>query len=264
MSIQLFSLYSGSSGNAFLIRTSESTVLIDAGKSCKRLCAALAECNTAPEQIDAIFITHEHIDHIGALPVFLKKHPIPVHMLEKSAHALRTSPAAQPCLRIHTPLYTETVGNVTVSSFPTPHDSAASVGFRISVSEADGTEMYRIGYATDIGHASGHVEEGLLGCDTVILESNHDPEMLLTGPYPYPLKQRIASPYGHLSNPDSAALAQRLYQAGTKRLMLAHLSRENNTPEAALNAHAPVLKQYEDVQLYIASQDAVTAIRMEV
>ena len=264
MSVQLFSLYSGSTGNAFLIRTPKDAILIDAGKSCKRLCEALAACHTSPEEISAIFVTHEHTDHIGALPVFLKKHPVPVHILEKSAPALRTSLATPPCLRPHKPLYTETVGSITVSSFPTPHDSAASVGFRITVSDSDGKVACRIGYATDIGHVSAHVEEGLLGCDAVVLESNHDPEMLRTGPYPYPLKQRIASPYGHLSNSDSASFADRLYQSGTKRLMLAHLSQENNTPEAVLCAHTPISSLHEGVQLCIASPDIVTELCLEV
>lgn len=263
MSVRLFSLYSGSSGNAFLIRTPSGSILIDAGKSCKRLCEALAACNTSPAELRAIFITHEHVDHIGALPVFLKKHPIPVHVLEKSAPALRLAPAAEPCLRLHKPLYTEEVCGMRVSSFPTPHDSAASVGFRITVLDEDGQDALRIGYATDIGHVSAHVEEGLMGCDAIVLECNHDPDMLRTGPYPYPLKQRIASPYGHLSNPDSAAFARRLYRAGARHLMLAHLSRENNTPDAAMEAYADMIKESPDVRIFVAKPDTVTELSME-
>ena len=260
--IHAYSLYSGSTGNAFLLDVDGTCILIDAGKSAKALCAAIRACGCEPEQIAAVFVTHEHSDHVQALPVFLKKHLIPVHLPVACAYKLEKEPWAESLLMPHPPIHTEEINGIRITSFPTPHDSRGSVGYRIEIPTKNG--IYRIGYATDIGHASKHVEEGLLGCDTVILESNHDPEMLLTGPYPYPLKQRIASLYGHLSNPDSAALAQRLYQAGTKRLMLAHLSRENNTPEAALNAHTPGLKLYENVRLYIASQDAVTAIRMEV
>ena len=261
MTVRLFSLYSGSTGNAFLIRTG--SILIDAGKSCKKLCQALADCQVSPADVRAIFVTHEHTDHIGALPVLLKKHPIPVHVLEKSATSLRISPAVAPHLVLHKPMYSETVCGLRISSFPTPHDSAASVGFRIAVLEADGTDERFIGYATDVGHVTPYVEEGLTGCDTVVLECNHDLDMLHTGPYPYPLKQRIASPYGHLSNDDSAALAARLYQAGTRRLMLAHLSAENNTPDAAMRAHAAALSAHPDVRIFVARPDNVTELCME-
>ena len=231
---RIYSLYSGSTGNSFLIRTQQSAILIDAGKSCKQLTAALSACGVKPEDIDAIFITHEHTDHIGALPVFLKKHRIPVHVLEKSADPLRANPSVAPCLCLHRPLFCESIGDIRISSFPTPHDSRGSVGYRIEI-PTKGGEPLCIGYATDIGYVTRDIEEALLGCQAVILESNHDLEMLHTGPYPYSLKQRIASRYGHLSNPDSAALAARLCQNGTRCLMLAHLSQENNEPQLAYN-----------------------------
>ena len=260
-SIHVYSLYSGSTGNAFLIRSAKARILIDAGKNTKRLCEALAACNTSLEELDAIFITHEHTDHIGALPVLLKRRPIPVHVLERSAYALAASPAVAPCLRLHKPLYTESVGDITVTSFPTPHDSEGSVGYRIELPMPDGQAL-RIGYATDIGHVSEAVETALTGCHAVILESNHDLEMLRTGPYPYSLKQRIASRYGHLSNNDSADLARRLCAAGTKSLMLAHLSAENNTPQTALETHQAALAPF-DVHLSVAHPNQSTELCME-
>ncbi len=260
--IRVHSLYSGSSGNAFLIRTQEGGILIDAGKNSKRLCEALAACNTSPDEIRAIFITHEHSDHIGALAVFLKKHPIPVHVLEKSAYALRNAPSVAPCLRLHKPLFEESVCGMKITSFPTPHDSAASVGYRIEI-PADEAKTVRIGYATDIGHVSDTVEEALTGCDAVILESNHDLELLRTGPYPEPLKARIRSRYGHLSNADSAAFAARLCGSGTKSLMLAHLSDENNEPTLAYDTCRAALASYPNIHLCIADRNTATELCME-
>lgn len=259
--IRIHSLYSGSTGNAFLIRSPQGCILIDAGKNSKKLCEALAACKTSPDEIRAIFVTHEHTDHIGALAVFLKKHPIPVHILEKSAYALKNSASAGPCLCQHTPIFTEEICGMKITSFPTPHDSAASVGYRIEIPMGDKTVC--IGYATDIGHVSDGVESALTGCDAVILESNHDPEMLHTGPYPYPLKQRIFSRYGHLSNPDCAALSARLCKAGTKSLMLAHLSQENNTPELAFSVCRDALSEFENIHLCVARPNDATELCME-
>lgn len=259
--IGVYSLYSGSSGNSFLIRTQDGAFLIDAGKNSKKLCEALAACNTSPDEIRAIFITHEHSDHVGALAVFLKKHPVPVHVLERSAYALRNAPSVAPCLRLHKPIYEERIGSVTVRSFPTPHDSEASVGYQIEIPLGERT--VRIGYATDIGHISKDVEQALTGCDAVILESNHDLDMLQTGPYPYPLKERIRSRYGHLSNPDSAAFAARLCDMGTKSLMLAHLSDENNTPSLAYEVCKSALAGHDDVHLCVAARNDVTTLSLE-
>lgn len=259
--IRIHSLYSGSTGNAFLIRSPAGCILIDAGKSCKKLCEALKSCDTSPDEIRAIFVTHEHSDHIGALAVFLKKHPVPVHIQEKSAYALKNSPSAAPCLCLHPPIFTEEVAGMKITSFPTPHDSAASVGYRIEI--PFGGRVIQVGYATDIGHVSTAVESALTGCDAVILESNHDVEMLHTGPYPYPLKQRISSRYGHLSNVDCAALSARLCQAGTKSLMLAHLSQENNTPEIAFSVCRDALSEFENIHLCVAHPNDATELCME-
>ena len=233
-SVRIISLYSGSTGNCFAICAPCGTLLIDAGKNAKRLCAALAEVGVDADSIGAILVTHEHTDHISALPVFLKKHPVPVHIANGSAYKLMPHPSVERLLNMHPPIYEECICGMRVTSFPTPHDSRASVGYRIEIPCSDGS-IYRIGYATDIDYVSPEIEEALTGCDAVILESNHDYDMLMTGPYPYDLKKRIASRCGHLSNPESAALAARLCAKGTKKLMLAHLSQENNAPDLALD-----------------------------
>ena len=256
--VRIVSLYSGSTGNSFLIATPKGSILIDAGKNAKRLCMALAEAGVSPEDIQAIFITHEHNDHVSALPVFLKKHPVPVHILTASAYKLANDASVAPCLRLHPPLFCEELGDLRVTSFPTPHDSHGSVGYRIEMLE-NGVPVLQIGYATDIGHVTADIENGLLGCDAVILESNHDVELLRMGPYPYDLKQRILSRHGHLSNPDSAALAARLCASGTRALMLAHLSQENNTPELALSECLCAVGE-DGVQICVAQPDAITEV----
>lgn len=259
--LRIVSLYSGSTGNSFLISSTEGSILIDAGKNAKQLCAALAEVGVSPDEIKAIFVTHEHTDHIGALAVFLKKHPIPVHLPSGCAYKLSTAPSVAPHLCLHPLIHSECVANMTVTSFPTPHDSRASVGYRIEIPTGEG-KVFRIGYATDIGYVSAHVETGLWGCDAVILESNHDPDMLQTGPYPYELKLRIASRRGHLSNPDSALFAARLCAEGTKYLMLAHLSQENNTPDTAYDECLSAVGDGR-VRICVAGPDHTTVLLEE-
>jgi len=234
MSYTLKLLYSGSDGNAALLCADGHAVLIDAGRNAKCLCAALREAGVDPDHLDAIFLTHEHRDHTAALDVFVKYHPVPVHITERSAQKAlpRMGDALREHLVIHPPLYKVEVGPFTFSSFQTSHDSAQSVGFRITVCK--GEKTHEIGYATDLGTVTPAVEAGLCGCEAVVLECNHDEEMLMEGPYPYDLKLRIASAKGHLSNRDCAAFATRLATNGMKRLLLAHLSENNNLPELAL------------------------------
>ena len=259
--IHAYSLYSGSRGNAFLLEANGVCILIDAGKSAKALCAAIQACGHQPEDISAVFITHEHSDHINALSVFLKKHPMPVHLPQACAYKLENDPAVAPHLIPHAPIHTEELGGgIRISSFPTPHDSRGSVGYRIEISTPDGE--YRIGYATDIGYVTRDIAENLTGCHAVVLESNHDPDMLRDGPYPYDLKLRVASKRGHLSNPDSASFAAHLCENGTKSLMLAHLSQENNTPDTAYSEHLGQLAN-DGVCICVAEQDAVVELKLE-
>lgn len=233
-----YSLASGSSGNCGLLALGGTYILIDLGVSVRRLTALLGGLGLTIDDLDAVLLTHEHIDHIKGMATFVKRHSVPLYTAIGTAEALLSKfPQANDQLR---PFYSGanfTIGNVKVYAFPTPHDAAESTGYRF---EADGMH---VGYATDLGFVPTPVREALLGCSTVVLESNHDPEMLRTGPYPYALQQRVAGPRGHLSNPDCAKLAVELVQNGTSQLILAHLSDKNNTPgharletEAALRA----------------------------
>lgn len=257
MNLHVCSLYSGSSGNSFLIGADDDCILIDAGKNTRCLCSAIRKCGYEPENVRAVFVTHEHSDHIGALPVFLGKYPVPVHIVAASAYRLEAREKAEPLLVRHPPLFCEVVGPFRVTSFPTPHDSRASVGYRVEIDEGD--RIYRIGYATDIGYVTPTIESALTGCNAVILESNHDLEMLDHGNYPEELKRRIRSRKGHLSNLECAALAARLAESGTERIMLAHLSQENNTPDTAYGETFCNLAN-ERTFLCVASPEEITVL----
>lgn len=243
------SLYSGSKGNSVLIETDEAKILIDAGKSARALCSALNGIGKNIDDIDAIFITHEHADHVSALEVLLKKHKIPVHIVGISARKLldRGLSAHGELICSHPPIFTVQIGDMKVSSFSTPHDSEYAVGYRI---ELDGA---CIGYATDIGYVTDEIRENLSGCESVVLECNHDIDMLMNGTYPYDLKLRIKSNRGHLSNGDCATLASELCFIGTKNILLAHLSEENNEPSLAFNEVWGAIAD-ENINLKVASQ----------
>ncbi len=259
--IRIISLYSGSTGNAFLIQGPKGSILIDAGKSARRLCSALTAAGTSPDAIDAIFVTHEHQDHISALPVFLKKHNIPVHLPAACSYRLEHEPWCERALCPHPPISTVEAAGMKVTSFPTPHDSHGSVGYRIEIAR-EGKAPFCLGFATDIGTVTAEIHAALLGCDAVILESNHDPELLASGPYPYDLKQRIASRRGHLSNPDSAVEAALLAQGGTRAFLLAHLSLENNHPDIALDACIGAVGD-ATVTILAADPEELTELTME-
>ena len=248
-------LYSGSKGNSVLIESENAKILIDAGKSARALCTALDGVGTSIDEIDAIFITHEHRDHVSALETLLKHHKIPVHIVGASARKLLLKGLSvyNELLCLHTPVFSVEIGDMIIKSFPAPHDSEFSVGYTIKIGEKT------IGYATDIGYITSEIKNSLVGCESVVLECNHDEEKLMNGPYPYDLKLRIRSNKGHLSNADCANLASDLCFVGTKNILLAHLSEENNDPALAFDevwsaiaddsVNLKVAKQHEAVRL---------------
>lgn len=260
-SCRIVTLYSGSRGNSTLIDFEGTKILIDAGKSARALCNALHEADTDIEEISAIFITHEHSDHISALDIISKKYSIPIHMTDISASRFDKDPTSfvHKNLIRHEILFRETVGNITVSSFRTPHDSMMSVGYRIELN-GDG-KHFTVGYATDIGHISESVSRGLHGCNAVILEANHDIDMLENGPYPYQLKLRIRSDKGHLSNRESAIFASKLAQSGTRAFIFAHLSEENNVPDIVFDEMNSTLAD-SSVSIAVASADVPTELAL--
>ncbi len=251
--ITVETLFSGSSGNCTLIRTEKTAVLVDAGKNCKAVCTSLEALGMSLSDLSAVFVTHEHRDHISALDVMMRRHFMPIHVTSLSAPELCRGRSAAAAAQVHQGLlYEEQVGDLTVRSFPLPHDSAGHVGY-VFVS-ADGDTA---GVATDMGYATMDAYNNLRRCRTVVLESNHDLDMLRLGPYPFPLKQRILSRFGHLSNVDCAGLCCGLAADDTERIILAHLSHENNTPRAAFETVRAVLDQngHQNTALSVAKRD---------
>ncbi len=238
--ISAYTLFSGSSGNSCYVSCKGESILIDAGVSCMRLSAALASLGADIKSIKAIFITHEHTDHVKGLDMISKKYRIPIFCTKYVALAIAAqSTYSRDMIHIIEPDDTVYLENMTVSASKVPHDSADNVCYRITM---DGAEL---GYATDIGRLTKRVAETLCGCRYVVVESNHDIAMLNNGPYPQYLKQRILSDGGHLSNDDCARLVPYLVSHGCRYVVLAHLSGENNTPELAVACCKAALEENE-------------------
>lgn len=228
MLLTVTTLASGSSGNALLVSRGATHILLDAGISARRITAGLRAAGVSPEALTAIFITHEHHDHINGLQVLTKKLQIPVVATNPTCQEIvQKAPGTRPLLRSQRAGTEIQVGQLRVASFPTPHDAAASVGYSVS----DGT--CRMVLCTDLGHVTGQVEEAVEGCELLVCEANHDPDWVRSGAYPYYLKERILGDRGHLSNDAGADLALWAVERGTKGVVLAHLSSENNTPTRA-------------------------------
>ena len=224
------SLFSSSSGNATFVGTASQGILIDAGVSAKRIRTALAEREIDPASIRAIFVTHEHSDHIQGVRVLASGLGIPVYATPGTLRGMEDAGVLNgkfPVQAIKRGGDVE-IGDMVVHAFETPHDSNESCAFTVTL-----PDERKIAVATDIGHITNEIVNNLLGCDLVMLESNHDVGMLQNGPYPYYLKRRILSDRGHLSNLACGDLAAQLVEHGTTRLFLGHLSTENNLPALA-------------------------------
>lgn len=228
--MRIIPLMSGSSGNATYIESGDARILVDAGTTGKRVEGLLAQVGADMRAMDAIVVTHEHIDHVAALGVLARRYKLPVYIEPGSFDALPYSVGNFPegTVRFFRPGERFTVRDTMVTPFSVPHDSARCVGFLFD----DGKEKTAL--MTDIGEADDTILSVVSGSDTVLIEANHDVEMLLSGDYPYELKCRILSRYGHLSNDDCACAIAKLAQSGTKHFILGHLSQDNNAPELAL------------------------------
>lgn len=246
-------LFSSSGGNSIYIGGGENSILIDAGMSAKQTETALNNIGVDPDSISDIFITHEHNDHIKGIKVFTKKHKVKLHMTAGTYEALiktDTLDNATDCNIISSD--GAEVGYMLVKSFATSHDASESCGYTVEL--ANGRKM---SVATDLGIMTDTVFGAIKGSDLVLLESNHDVNMLECGGYPYILKRRILGAKGHLSNDVCAETLVKLIESGTTRFFLGHLSRENNIPQLAYQTSVSALslagaKEGEDYYIRVA------------
>ena len=239
--MKLVSLASGSSGNAFLADSGSGLLLLDAGISYKTLRDEMAELGRSPDEIEAVLLTHEHTDHVSGLPAWIRHHPdVPVFASYGTYEGLsreKIFPRLQKgVFELVRPRERISAAGFDLLPVPTSHDTPGSLAWR---GDRDGSSFAVI---TDLGCWTEDLAQDMEGVSVLCLEANHDIRMLETGPYPYPLKLRIESSSGHLSNDDAAALLTRLWHDGLKEVLLAHLSQENNYPDLAVQTMISELK----------------------
>ncbi|NLF20149.1 MAG: MBL fold metallo-hydrolase [Clostridiaceae bacterium] len=224
-------LVSGSSGNSIFIENADTRILVDAGVSAKMLEMAMNGQGIDPATLSGILVTHEHSDHISGLSVLARRYKLPVFTTQKTFAAAkgRLGFAEKIDVRFIAPDVSFEIGSMAFRPFRTPHDAAESMGFRID------TGYGVISVASDIGTWTETIAESVSGSNLVFIEANYDPDMLWFGPYPWPLKKRIDSEHGHLSNGDCGTAIGRLIHEGSTRFVLIHLSKENNRPDLAYN-----------------------------
>lgn len=254
MQITVFA--SGSTGNCSLVTGGGAELLIDAGISLRRMTSGLINQNIRPENLGGVLVTHEHSDHISGLAMLSKRHAVPIFTTHTIANRLRGMlPETEGLIREIVPGEDFKLGGLSVTAFRTPHDSADSVGYRIENGAV-------LSFATDTGCITDELVEGLLGADTAVIEANHDEKMLRYGRYPVYLKRRILSDTGHLSNNNCGILAKTLAENGTKRIILGHLSRENNRPETARETVEAAIRGC-GAELYIAPEAGCLTVPVE-
>lgn len=222
-------LNSGSAGNSIFVQNEDSSILIDAGISSKRLIDAMKTKDLEPSALSGILITHEHSDHVAGLCIFAKCFKLPIYMSQGTWNSVKHRMDAQNYYDIHIIHAGQTfeINSMAVKAFAVPHDANEPLGFRIDTGKAV------VALASDVGEWTPTIEANMLGADFVYLEANYDEKMLYEGSYPWPLKKRISSKTGHLSNMESAMASHQLLESGSSRFVLIHLSENNNTPELA-------------------------------
>jgi phosphoribosyl 1,2-cyclic phosphodiesterase len=241
-------LASGSSGNSALLATAKTRILVDAGLSLRELTRRLALQEEHPERLSAIVVTHEHSDHVAALPTLARRLAIPIYLTRLTATAIDWK-GCQPVLETFQSGTRFHIGDIEIDSFGIPHDAIDPVAFCFHA------EGIKFGIATDLGYITESVKFHLRGAHVLLLESNHDLEMLKVGPYPWSVKQRVMSRVGHLSNDGMSDFLLRDFDSATGHLILGHLSEHNNHPEIVrIVAQAALAQRRLSTQVEIASQ----------
>lgn len=250
------SLYSGSSGNSMFIASERANILIDAGLPGKKIDAALQEINENPNDLNGIFITHEHSDHIKGVGVLSRKYDIPIYANADTWSAMEQSigKIKEHNIKIIDKRSITEIEDMNIKAFNIPHDAASPMGYTVT----DGLKSVSV--ATDFGTFTKEIYDNIKESEVILLESNHDVNMLKFGPYPYPLKRRILSEIGHLSNEDCGSAIVELAKCGlNKQVILGHLSNTNNQPDLAYQTVLNVLtengiKVKEDIILTMANR----------
>lgn len=260
MAFNFATIASGSSGNSIFVGTENTKILVDAGLSGKKIQDGLSDLGVAGSDLDGIFVTHEHIDHVQGIGVLSRRFNLPVYATEGTWNAMPSS-IGQIKDENKKIVYSEKeccVKDLCIKPYAIPHDAKEPVGYSIL------NDKIKVSIATDIGHVTETIMENIKDCDLLLLESNHDVDMLKNGTYPYPLKQRILGNEGHLSNETAGKLlAWAICQnAKLKNVFLGHLSKENNTPETAFYTVKEILDSYDieigkELNVYMAARYGV-------
>jgi phosphoribosyl 1,2-cyclic phosphodiesterase len=250
-------LGSGSAGNSALVATDHCKILIDGGLSARQIAVRLEQCGMTPEQLDGILLTHEHGDHVCGLEVLCRKFDVPIYANSQTAEAVRYGCEldGHRNWRIFRTGAEFKICDITVQSFPVPHDAVDPVGFAFYAGASG------LGFITDLGYATKMIVERLRPVHTLVIETNHDEKLLQNDTHrPWPVKQRIQSRHGHLSNNAAATVIEELLPGKIDRVVLGHLSRDCNTPELAIETVRGALKKVGkiDIDVFCATQSAVS------
>lgn len=248
-SLSVCVLASGSKGNAIYISDGHTAILIDAGLSGIEIQRRMEAAGLIVQGLNAIVVSHEHSDHVRGVGVMARRFDLPVYMTKGTETAAARHLGRIDQLHNFDIGQTFAIENLTIHPFAISHDASDPAGFTVAQNGR------KIGIATDLGIATGMVKQHLKACSLLVLEANHDPVMLTEGPYPWPLKQRIKSRNGHLSNQDSRDLLEEIKHDGLCHVILAHLSEANNTPEKALEAVQQAIEKEDQVKLHVACQE---------
>lgn len=250
---QVCVLASGSRGNATYVSDGRTNILIDAGLSGVELQRRMAAKGIDPRNLDAILVSHEHADHIHGVGVLSRRFGLAVHISDATHRASEKNLGRLSAVHPFACGDAFSVGTLAIHPFSISHDAIDPAGFTISSAAG------KLGLATDLGVVTGVVRDHLQDCDILILEANHDSQMLIDGPYPWPLKQRIRGRSGHLSNDDAALLLETLLHERLAHVVMAHLSEENNTPRKVLQVMQELIRE-PGPRLHVASQSDGSAL----